>query len=144
MDQQIVRFIDRQHIATVCYLDDQIRPYCFNCMYVFDANKKLLYFKSSYSAHHSGLLIKHPIVSGTILPDKLDLMVVQGIQFTGRMITPKAQVAIESAKVYHKVLPLGLARSGEIFILSLTEIKMTDSSQGTHKTYCWSREAMNS
>jgi uncharacterized protein YhbP (UPF0306 family) len=143
MDQQIVQFIGQQHIATVCCLDDQISPYCFNCMYVYNQDKGQLYFKSSFSAHHSGLLVKHPIVSGTILPDKLDLKVVQGIQFTGRMITTFAREAEEAAKIYHKILPQGLARSGEIFILELTHIKMTDNSQDTFKKICWNRSVVN-
>ena len=139
MHLQINEFLQQQHIATVCCLDDQINPYCFNCMYVFDQNRHLLYFKSAFSAHHSGLLVRHPMVSGTVLPDKLDLLSVLGIQFTGRMFVGNAQMKSEALKAYHAMLPQTFVRTGEIFVLSLNFIKMTDGRSGKPEIHTWNR-----
>ena len=86
MNESISNFILNQKCASVCCLDGK-NPYCFSCYYAFDAKKGLLYFKSSEDTTHIKLLTRFPEVAGTILPDKLQTLIVQGIQFEGTCLT---------------------------------------------------------
>ena len=140
MDQKIVNFIRQQHIATICCCDEQKNPYCFNCMYAFNEPEGLLYFKSATSSRHSILLTEHPVVAGTILPDKLNLLTIKGIQFSGQVIFNHEILPVQPTKEYHKKLPFALTIPGEVFTISLISIKMTDKSRGIGKKLVWNRE----
>lgn len=141
MDHKIVHFIRKQHIATVCCSDDQKNPYCFNCMYAFNEKEGLLYFKSAASSRHCVLLNGHPTIAGTILPDKLNLLTIKGIQFVGKVIFNHEILPVQPAKDYHKRFPFALAIPGEVLTISLISIKMTDKSRGISKKLFWNRKA---
>jgi uncharacterized protein YhbP (UPF0306 family) len=139
MDKHIIDFIEKQKTATVCCLDDENSPYCFSVFYTFDKGEKCLYFKSSPSAHHSHYLLNRRKVAGTILPDRLNMLVIRGIQFTGFIVdepTKQHHATVE----YHKHIPLGLAMSGDVLILRLETIKMTDNTIGIGNKINWQRE----
>jgi uncharacterized protein YhbP (UPF0306 family) len=56
MNETILRFLQEQTCSSICRVDDQGNPYCFNCFYAFNAVEGLLYFKSSAGAKHSALM----------------------------------------------------------------------------------------
>ena len=64
----------------------------------------MLYFKSSDESHHVRL-IKNP--AGTILPDKLNRLVVAGVQFGGRIVNE--QHPLLKAYLYLAKYPISLA-----------------------------------
>src|SRR5688572_17195611 len=74
MDENIIRFLQKQTCATISLVDGQGKPYCFNCFYAFNSEDGLLYFKSSATSYHVGLLKSNPLTAGTILPDKLNVL----------------------------------------------------------------------
>lgn len=78
MNETIIRFLQQQICATICCVDEQGKPWCFSCFYAFNREKKLLYFKSSADSYHSTLMKGNPFISGTILPDKLNRLLVKG------------------------------------------------------------------
>jgi len=141
MEPKILDFIKTQHIASMSCLDDQGLPYSFNCMYVYQETENFLYFKSGAGTQHARLLKKNPIVSGTILPDKLNLLIVKGVQFWGHLIQESELRKGEGFKYYHKQLPMAFVRPGDIFVIALDTIKMMDASHGIIKKYSWSRAA---
>jgi uncharacterized protein YhbP (UPF0306 family) len=139
MDKAIVDFIDKQKVTSVSCLDEKNRPYCFSVFYLFDHIQKRLYFKSSASSHHAHYLAQNKIIAGTILPDKLNLLAVRGVQFTGYIIeTGSAQH--HAAAEYHKRYPHALAMPGHVWTIQLQAIKMTDNTIGIGKKICWQRE----
>ncbi len=86
MNKAIIQFIKEQTCAGICCVDETGKPYCFSCFYAFNAEKGLLYFKSSRESHHAVLLMKNPLVAGTILPDKTSTLKVKGLQLEGMVL----------------------------------------------------------
>lgn len=139
MEASIADFITRQKTASICCVDKG-RPYCFSCYYSFNAEEGLLYFKSSTDTHHMNLLLQDPEVAGTILPDKMRQMAIQGIQFRGAMLPYNDPRNKDAYKHYHKTFPFALMIPGDVWIIQMDQIKMVDNKKGfKHKT-SWSRE----
>ncbi|QEC69227.1 hypothetical protein FRZ67_18625 [Panacibacter ginsenosidivorans] len=141
MDEAIKLFIEKQKAATICCVDEQNNPYCFSCFYALIRENDLLVIKSSASSNHVKLLLQKPCVSGTILPEKLNVFPVKGIQFTGMMLQVPGVYAVNAAKEYHKKFPFALAIPGEIYIVRLEAIKMTNSGKIFGEIITWQRNA---
>ncbi len=139
MNKSIVEFIEKQKSCTLCCVDENGKPYCFSCFYVFNAEHGLLYFKSSTKSRHAGILLKKPLVAGTILPDKLNVLLVKGIQLEGLVLPENHYLKEQAASFYHKKNPAAMAVSGDIWIVRIDKIKMTDSTLGFGKKITWSR-----
>ncbi|MBL7747186.1 MAG: pyridoxamine 5'-phosphate oxidase family protein, partial [Chitinophagaceae bacterium] len=127
MNLKIVQYISKQTCATVCCVDDKGNPYCFNCFYVFNSEEGLLYFKSSAGTNHAGMLTKNPAVAGTILPDKLGMLQIRGVQFHGTVLSDDHPLTRQAHVHYYKKHPTALAMPGEMWTIQLSNIKMTDN-----------------
>lgn len=127
MNKNIVQFIQQQTCATICCIDEQSNPYCFCCFYAFNQMEGLLYFKSSVNTLHSTLIKKNPVISGTILPDKLSKVIVKGVQFEGIVLDTQHPLVIHALKNYHNKHPLANTIPGEIWTIQINHIKMTDN-----------------
>lgn len=134
--------MEKQKVATICCLDDEGKPYCFSCFYAYDPDKKLLYFKSSHNSNHASYLELSPNVAGTIQQDKLNVLAIQGIQFTGLVYEADEEASSVAKHIYHKKYPFALAMAGEIWIIEPKQIKMTDNSLGFGKKLLWERESL--
>ena len=138
MDKRIIEFISQQKTASVCCLDENNDPYCFNVFFVFDKDKERLYFKSSSASNHTRWLLMNKRIAGTILPDKLNLLAIRGIQFTGFICTGESIHFAASA--YHKKIPFALALPGDVWAIQLETIKLTDNTIGIGKKILWNKE----
>ena len=139
MNENIVRFIQKQTCATLCCVDEQGKPWCFSCYYAFNSMEGLLYFKSSPASHHSSIMKKNLLIAGTILPDKLNKLLVKGIQFEGTVLDAKDPSMNKASGFYHNKFLLAQAMPGEISVIRIDHIKMTDSTLGFGKKNSWSR-----
>lgn len=140
VNTHISLFLEKQTCASVCCADEQGNPYCFSCFYVFNSRDVVLYFKSSASAHHSSILEKNPQVAGTVLPDKLNILQVKGIQFEGELLSAGHQLSKKAAAGYYKKYPAALAMSGDIRAIRINHIKFTDNTLGFGTKIPWYRE----
>jgi len=140
MHENIVRFLQKQTCATICLVDDQGNPYCFNCFYAFNSEDGLLYFKSSDTSYHVSLLKANPKTSGTILPDKLNVLMVKGAQFEGLVLNEQDPLTEKASQIYHKKHPLALAIKGETWTIRINRIKLTEGTKGFGKKITWCRE----
>ena len=142
MEKDISNFIKDNKIASIACVDENNRPYCFNCFYVFDEKNYLLFFKSSLNTHHSKLISNNPYIAGCILPDKIDFISLKGIQFTGRILTEDFPDDINPELYFHKKLPLALAKPGHVWLIQLETVKMTDNTKIFGKKLKWERPAL--
>ena len=140
MNENIAGFLEQQTCASVCCIDDEGRPYCFTCYYAFNTKAGIMYFKSSANSHHAGLMKKNPFVAGTILPDKLNKIMIKGLQFEALVLDTQQPLVKRSLGIYLKKHPLALAIPGDIWALKINYIKMTDSALGFGKKIIWRRE----
>lgn len=138
--ENIIRFLQKQTCATISLVNEQGRPYCFNCFYAFNSEDGLLYFKSSATTYHVGLLKANPFTAGTILPDKLNVLMVKGVQFEGIVLQEDDPLTQNASRIYHKKHPLALAINGETWTIRLQRIKLTEGTKGFGKKFTWCRE----
>ena len=131
-------FLESQTCATICCVSNGV-PWCFSCFYAFDLEHKMLYYKSSGDNRHSETIAENPSVAGTILPDKLKKISVQGVQFQGQVLAVDDPAAGRATSFYHKVHPMALAMPGQVWTVQLNYIKMTDSTLGFGKKIIWNR-----
>jgi uncharacterized protein len=120
-------------------VDGQGNPYCFNCFYAFNVEGNLLYFKSSADSYHSKLIKINPMVAGSILPDKLNTVLVKGVQFNGIILNEPCPSTGWASQFYHKKHLLASAIAGVTCTIQVNSIKMTDSTMGFGKKYIWNR-----
>ncbi|MFI5186836.1 MAG: pyridoxamine 5'-phosphate oxidase family protein [Chitinophagales bacterium] len=140
MDKLITDFIEKQRCASVCCLDEDKNPYCFNIFYVFDKVERRLYFKSSPSSNHAGYLHLNKQIAGTIIPDKLNMLAIRGIQFTGSVVEDPHLSHHHASAEYYKKFPYAFAMPGKIWIIQLDCVKMTDNTVSFGKKISWYRE----
>lgn len=141
MDNNIIEFLEKQTCASICCLDEDNRPWCFSCFFIFNPGEGLLYFKSSPGANHSSMMKKVPLIAGTVLPDKLNKLRTQGIQFDGVVLDSMDRLTLGASQYYHKKNPLALAIPGDVWTIQVNRIKMTDSKMGFGKKIVWSRQS---
>lgn len=139
MNKTIVDFLKSQTCATISCISDNAHPYSFICFYVFDAKDGLLYFKSSPTTDHIKFLEQNLLVSGTILPDKLNKLVVKGVQFNGIFLNALDPLSIKAESHYYKGVPMAMAMKGNVFTIKINSIKMMDSSRIFGSKILWER-----
>lgn len=142
MNEPINLFVEKQKCASICCVDEAGNPNCFSCFYAVNLPEGLLYFKSSLDSFHMKILMLKSILSGTILPDKLHVLAVKGIQFRGILLPKQHRLTQDAAKYYYKRYPIALAIPGEVWTIQLNSIKMTDSSKGFGKKIQWERSVL--
>lgn len=139
MIKEIANFIISNKVATICCVDEITAPYCFNCFYVFQEKTSLLFFKSSATSFHSKLLSKNSKIAGTILPTKLDLLSLKGIQFSGKVLYDTFPEQIQPWDIYHKSFPFAIAKPGDVWCIALEMIKLTDNTLIFGKKLEWNK-----
>ncbi len=139
MTEKITSYIKEQTCATICCVDEQGMPYCFNCFYAYNEKEQLLYYKSSGDTTHSGILLKNPVIAGSILPDKLVKIHIRGLQFEGILLGADNPVTKNGAAFYYKQHPLAVAMPGDLWTLQLNHLKLTDNALGFGKKIEWRR-----
>ncbi len=136
--EAIIVFLEAQTCASICCMGDDV-PWCFSCFYAFDPDNNMIYYKSSTDTKHSALITENGRVSGTVLPDRLRKISVQGVQFQGTVLALNDAATASASAYYHKVHPMALAIPGQVWALQLDYIKMTDSTLGFGKKMIWKR-----
>ena len=142
MDSEIIDFIKGNKIAVICCSDSSNMPYCFHCFYAFDEKKYLLFFKSSSQTFHSKLLLENPYIAGSILPGKIELLALKGVQLAGTILYNEIPDHIEPSAYYHKRFPLALAKRGVVWFIQLELVKMTDNTNVFGKKSTWNKREL--
>ncbi|MCB0756746.1 MAG: pyridoxamine 5'-phosphate oxidase family protein [Flavobacteriales bacterium] len=138
---RIWKFIAECEVFTLA-TSYQDQPYCTPCFYAFDEMDQLLIFKSSVETKHVQDLLKNPTVAGSILPKKLAIGQVKGIQFTGTAKPVQQGLCTDPLKLeqlYYSRFPIARTVDGELWFITLETVKLTDSKLGFGKKLNWSR-----
>lgn len=142
MTDKFNSYILEQSCANVCCVDEKGEPYCFSCFYAYDSEQQLLYYKSSTDTKHSAIILKNKAVAGTILPDRLNKLLIKGLQFEGEVLSFDHPLAKAASTFYHKKNPIALAMPGEVWTIQLNSMKFTDTNLGFGKKLNWQRNDM--
>lgn len=136
MDSLIENFIVSQKNMTLCTSVNNI-PECASCFYTFMPEGAYLIFKSKNTTGHVCRALANNKVAGTILPDISKIGNIRGIQFSGIFLEPQEDLLEKAKKIYYSKFPLALGISGELWLIKLTYIKMTDNTLGFGKKLIW-------
>lgn len=128
-NKRIIEFLKANTALALATCKDNV-PHCANCFYVYDEELNLLIFKSRPGTRHIHEALVNNNVAGTILPDKLEPTKIQGIQFSGYFSEPKDELLQLAKTSYYKRYPFAIAFPGNLWIIELDNIKMTDNSLG--------------
>lgn len=138
---RIWKFIAEREVFTLATSYYDI-PYCTPCFYAFDETDQLLIFKSNVETKHVQDLLKNPTVAGSILPKKLAIGHVKGIQFTGIAQRVQRGICTDPLKleqIYYSRIPIARTVDGELWFITLETAKLTDSNLGFGKKLNWAR-----
>lgn len=138
MDERIKNFILGQKNLTLCTSENN-QPYCASCFYAFIREENILVFKSAKTTKHISQALVNNKVAGTILPDLDDPGTIKGIQFTGIFIPPIDNHLEKLRKVYYKKFPFARAVAGDLWVIELISIKMTENTLGFGKKIIWEK-----
>lgn len=140
MNKKIIEFLDKNRNLTLATCIDN-KPYCANLFYAFETGKAWLIFKSDKKTIHIQQALLNQHVAGTISPDKLDIKKIQGVQFTGKMTVMTDSIKSAAEKSYYKKYPFALAFKGELWVIQIDSIKMTDNTLGFGSKLTWQRDS---
>jgi hypothetical protein len=138
MDKKISNYISENKVLTIATSVNNV-PYCANCFYVFDEDKKILIFLSDETTRHISEALLNRNVSGTINTEVTTVAKIQGIQFTGEFIQPTKEEEKDFYEIYYGKFPFARAKPSPIWGVELISIKMTDNTLGFGKKLVWSR-----
>jgi uncharacterized protein len=142
MDKRILEYISTQSVLTFCTALNN-EPYCANCMYVYLPEHFSLVFSSENTTRHIHEAVLNNKVAGTILPTKTETGTVKGIQFTGTFRIPEAEILEHAKKYYYLKFPVALMMKGQLWMITLESIKMTDNTLGFGKKLLWNQYIKN-
>lgn len=138
IDNEILKFIQEQKVATVCCVEDN-KPYCFNCYYSFMENEAFLIYKSSFGTKHEELLEKNNNVAGAIIPEQIEVAVIRGIQFQGVLLKDNMELTMKASASYYLRFPFAMAVPGKLYILEIHTMKFTDNTRGFGHKQEWKK-----
>ncbi len=138
MDKKIQSFMESQKNLTFCTVSDNV-PYCASCFYAYMSENNFIVFKSDKKTKHIVNALVNDNVAGTITPDIDKTGTIKGIQFTGKFNSPEGDFLEQAKKIYYGKFPFGRVVPGDLWIIELLSIKMTDNTLGFGKKLAWEK-----
>jgi uncharacterized protein YhbP (UPF0306 family) len=141
LQNNIVEFLSKNQVASVCFVDEENKPYCINCFYCFDLKQGVLVFKSSFGAKHEDFVkTTHPL-AGTVIADQNDITKLKGIQFSGSILNEQMIYESMLNLSYIKKFPLSIVKSGYLWGVQLEFVKFTNNTFGFGSKTVWKRDS---
>lgn len=135
MDERIVKFLKKMHLASVCAIDDDGQPYAFSAFYAFDELNFTLLLASSDESSHVKFLKNSKLVAGTVALDTKIVGKIEGVQFQGVM----REASANEREIYFKRFFYAKAMNPKIWSISLEKVKFTSNTLGFGKKIFWQK-----
>ncbi|WP_158782101.1 YhbP family protein [Pantoea sp. BAV 3049] len=135
--QVISRYLQKQHVLSICGGDP---VWCANCYYIFDSTKTAFWIMTEQDTRHGINFVRHTQVAGTVNGQPKTVLLIKGVQYSGRVRLLEGEEKVEARKAYVKRFPVALKVSAPLWEIRLDELKMTDNALGFGKKLHWKRE----
>ena len=135
MDERIVKFLKKMHLASVCVIDDEGQPYAFSAFYAFDEVNFSFLLASSHESSHVKFLKNSKLVAGTVALDTKIVGKIEGVQFQGVM----GEASASEREIYFKRFFYAKAMDPKIWCINLEKLKFTSNILGFGKKIKWER-----
>lgn len=140
--QHIQRYLSRRHVFSLfTYHDNNIWP--ASCYYAFDARVMSLFFMTDSESRHGQLMEINPRVAGTVSAQTKVVSQIQGVQFTGKVITLDDNLQKQAREFYCRRFPVALTAKLPVWRLDLQEVKMVNNKLGFGTKHYWIRERID-
>jgi uncharacterized protein YhbP (UPF0306 family) len=138
----ILDFLNKNRVATVCVLDKGNAPSCFSAFFICIPESGLLVFKSSAGTSHEIQTQTRSVVAGTVMPEHFEVIKIRGIQFKGYTLNSN-EVDASLGVAYHSKYTFGRLMQGYIWAIKLEWIKFTDNTLSFGKKITWIPEPVH-
>ncbi|WP_347253400.1 YhbP family protein [Leminorella grimontii] len=135
----ICRYLSKQHVVTLCVTEDDGFPWCASCFYAFDAESMSLLLMTEATTRHGRAALNDERTAGAITAQTRNVLLIQGIQYRGRLTLLEGEEAQRARALYLKRFPIARMASAPLWRLSLDEVKMTDNRAGFGAKRLWRR-----
>ncbi|WP_107691317.1 pyridoxamine 5'-phosphate oxidase family protein [Campylobacter concisus] len=135
MDDRIVKFLKKMHLASVCVIDEEGQPYAFSAFYAFDEVNFSLLLASSDDSSHIKFLKNSKLVAGTVALDTKIVGKIEGVQFQGVMREAKEN----EIEIYFERFFYAKAMDPKIWCINLEKLKFTSNILGFGKKIKWEK-----
>lgn len=139
MDRAAIEFINANYVLSLSVVENN-KSWSVNCFYAFDEVNYDLIFISHGNTNHYKSLVKNPYVSGTIAAQTHNVTHIQGVQFTGKTVSPSGSKMQNANDLYYNRFPFAKFVMAKIWILELEYVKYTDNTLGFGKKLIWERK----
>lgn len=133
----ISRYLKKQHVLSLCSGDP---VWCANCFYVYDADRVAFWLMTETETRHGAQIAKDPRVAGTVNGQPKSVLLIKGVQYTGKIALLEGEEEHRARKAYIKRFPIAAKVSAPLWEIKLDELKMTDNALGFGKKLRWTRE----
>ena len=140
IDSRVIKFFRKHHVLTIATAVEN-EPWCANCFYVYLEEENALVFTTDNDTRHGKDFVKNPLVAGSVVLETMIIDKIRGIQFQGTVSEPHDDLLAKSKSAYLKRFPVAALMDTRLWIVKLTNIKMTDNRLGFGKKIIWTKEA---
>ncbi len=135
-DRRIIRFFKKHNVLTIATaVKDE--PWCANCFYVYLEGDNVLVFTTDPATRHGQEFLKNSHVAGSVVLETMVIGKIRGIQFQGIVSEPAGEMERKAQTAYLKRFPPASLMDTHLWIVRLTNIKLTDNRLGFGKKVVW-------
>ncbi|MBS0010648.1 MAG: pyridoxamine 5'-phosphate oxidase family protein [Bacteroidales bacterium] len=138
MDERIVKFIKKHHVLTVATCVDN-KPWTANCFYAYMEEENCFVFTTDDDTRHGLEFMRNPVVAGSVVLETNIIGKIRGLQFEGLASKPDEALYKKVKKAYLRRFPVAMLMDTNLWIISLTQAKLTDNRLGFGKKLRWSK-----
>lgn len=136
IDYRIIRFFRKHHVLTIATTVNN-EPWCANCFYVYLEKENMLVFTTGEETRHGKEFLLNPVVAGSVVLETMIVGKIRGIQFRGVVSEPEGEIQQKAKKGYLRRFPVAALMNTRLWVVKLTDIKMTDNRLGFGKKLIW-------
>ena len=138
MNRAIMDFLHQNYVLSLSVCENN-RSWSVNCFYAFEEQSKSLIFISHGNTDHYRMLTQNPYVSGTIAAQTQNVTHIQGVQYTGKAVTPVGDSIKQCNSIYYQRFPFAKFVMAKLWKLEINYLKYTDNTLGFGKKLIWER-----
>jgi uncharacterized protein YhbP (UPF0306 family) len=139
IDDRIIRFFRKHHVLTIATTVNN-EPWCANCFYVYLEKENMLVFTTGEETRHGKEFLLNPVVAGSVVLETMIVGKIRGIQFRGVVSEPEGEIQQKAKKGYLRRFPVAALMNTRLWVVKLTDIKMTDNRLGFGKKLIWNED----
>jgi uncharacterized protein YhbP (UPF0306 family) len=124
--EEIRNFIRSHHAMSIAVCHEG-KPWSATCYYAFDEQNLRLIFVSDVTTKHIQGIMKSSRISGTISNDERNVLLIQGIQFTGEANATDEIYTPIARNLFLKKFPIAVLKKLTLWQIEIDYVKMTDN-----------------